>query len=297
MFLGELAAIGTASCWAIGSVLFGYVSVRIGAFTVNTIRIPLAALILLIALYFRGEAIIPADISSTQLFLLSISGFAGLVLGDWCFFQALVNLGPRHASLLAASAPVFAVLIAWLFLNEQLSIIALMGITVTMLGIIGVIMEKRSKTNKTQDNSKMIGIILGFCAGLGQAIGLVLAKYSMGNNLNAMSASLVRMIAAAILIWTLAAIWGKLGLTFKAIRNRRNMSVLIAAAFIGPFIGVWLSLVAVQLTEVGIATTLMALTPILVIPVVIIIHKDYPTIRAVLGTVIAVIGVAIIFYR
>jgi drug/metabolite transporter (DMT)-like permease len=66
-------------------------------------------------------------------------------------------------------------------------------------------------------------------------------------------------------------------------------------AIMGPFLGVWLSLVAVKMIPAGIAATLNAMTPIMVIPVVIFYYKEKVSYRAVLGAVVAFIGVALLF--
>ena len=63
----------------------------------------------------------------------------------------------------------------------------------------------------------------------------------------------------------------------------------------GPFIGVSASLLATQYTSAGIAQTLFALTPILIIaPAAILFHQKV-TVREVIGAVISVAGVCLFF--
>jgi drug/metabolite transporter (DMT)-like permease len=66
-------------------------------------------------------------------------------------------------------------------------------------------------------------------------------------------------------------------------------------AVTGPFLGVWMSLVAVKHTEAGVAMAIMSIVPVLVIPWVIIFFKEKVSLRAVLGAVLAVCGVFILF--
>ena len=80
-------------------------------------------------------------------------------------------------------------------------------------------------------------------------------------------------------------------------KQRYVAFVVILASIAGPFIGVWLSIVAVKYTEAGIASTLLSTVPILLIPMEFIIHKRVPTWRGVFGAVLAVVGVALIFLR
>ena len=64
----------------------------------------------------------------------------------------------------------------------------------------------------------------------------------------------------------------------------------------GPFLGVWLSLVAVSMIPTGIAATLNATTPILIIPVVIAYYREKVSYRALVGAVLAVGGMALLFF-
>ena len=70
---------------------------------------------------------------------------------------------------------------------------------------------------------------------------------------------------------------------------------MTVGAFMGPFLGVWLSLVAVQNAYVGIASTLMALPPVFLIPLSRWVFKEQITTGTILGTILAVTGAALIF--
>ncbi len=68
-------------------------------------------------------------------------------------------------------------------------------------------------------------------------------------------------------------------------------------AVVGPFLGIWLSLVAVQNTRLGIASTLMALPPVLLIPLEFAAFRQRVSRRGIAGTVVALGGVALLFWR
>ena len=63
----------------------------------------------------------------------------------------------------------------------------------------------------------------------------------------------------------------------------------------GPFIGVALSLMAVQYARAGIASTLMALTPVLIILPYALIYKQKVTPKEILGVIVSMTGVALFF--
>lgn len=294
-YFGELAALSTAICWSFGTILFGYAGRRVGSLAINTIRITLAAFLLVAGNLLIEGQILPASCDYHQLLILAISGIIGLTIGDGCYFKSLVILGPRISSLLTASSPIFAVIIAWIFVGQQMSLLDLLGITITLSGISWVILERGSNSFGAQPGSKLLGYLLGICGSLAQAVALTMAKVGMGNNIPPLNASFVRMVSATVAIWIIVLATGRLSNIRRAFRDGKAMTAMSSAAVVGPFLGVWLSLLSVQYTKIGIASTLMATTPLFIIPLVMVIHKERPSVRAIFGTSAAVGGVAIIF--
>jgi drug/metabolite transporter (DMT)-like permease len=295
-FFGELVAMSTAVLWSFGTILFGFSSRRVGSFNVNAIRIVLAAVLLVIGNFIMHGRLLPPVYQNNQLLILGVSGVIGLTLGDSCYFKSLVILGPRIASLMGASSPIFAVVIAWIFLGQKLSVLDLAGIAITLTGIGWVTLERNHNSFGAQPGgSKALGYLLGIGGSLGQAIALSMAKVGMGDNIPPLNASLVRMIAAVITIWIIVIAGGRLPAIKQGLKDRKALGAISAAAFLGPFLGIWFSLVSIQYTKIGIASTLMATTPLWIIPLVMIIHKERPSIRAIFGTLAAVGGVSIIF--
>ena len=294
-YFGELAALSTAICWSFGTILFGYAGRRVGSFAINTIRITLAALLLAAGNLLIEGQILPASYDSHQLLILAISGIIGLTIGDGCYFKSLVILGPRISSLLTASSPIFAVIVAWVFVGQKLGALDLLGITITLAGIGWVILERRSNSFGAQPGSKALGYLLGIGGSLAQAVALTMAKVGMGDNIPPLNASFVRMVSAAIAIWIIVVATRRLTRIRVALQDSKALTAIGSAAVIGPFFGIWLSLLSVQYTKIGIASTLMATTPLFIIPLVMVIHKERPSVRAIFGTAAAVGGVAIIF--
>lgn len=296
MVLGELAALGTSLCWSGGTILFSIAGRLIGSYNVNKLRILVAAVFLTIILLLRFGTVFPTGLSQHVVVYLALSGIVGLSIGDTFYFRCLVILGPRQGSLMMSLAPLMTAFLAFLFIGERLSLMAIAGIIVTLAGVSWVTTDKKNDSAvDNREGSKALGILMGVGGAAGQAGGLVLAKHGMGTDFDPMSATWIRMIFAAAAIWIVAVSRGEIRTTLAAFRTRHAAYALMGAAFLGPTIGVWLSLLAVQHTQAGIAATLMSLPPILVIPLTMIVHKERPTWRSVLGAVIAVIGVAMLF--
>lgn len=296
MFLGELAAMGTSFCWAGGSILFAMAGRRIGSYNVNKLRIPIAVIFLTIALVVFHGTPFPTGINRHALIYLSLSGIVGLSIGDTFYFRSLVILGPRRGSLMMTLVPVMTAVIAYFMIDERLSLLAIAGIGVTLIGIAWVTTDKRDDgLIDRREGSKFVGVLMGIGGAFGQALGLVLAKEGMGKDFNPMSATLIRMIFAFIAIWVVAIFRGEVKRTLKALADRRCLAALSGAAFLGPTVGVSLSLLAVKHAQAGVAATLMSTFPVVIIPLTMIIYKERPSYRAVLGAIIAVAGVAMLF--
>jgi drug/metabolite transporter (DMT)-like permease len=273
--------------------MFARAARRVGGFTLNQTRITLAFLILATIVFLtRGSAWAPGA-GPHNVFLLAGSGLIGLTLGDWAYFNAMVYVGPHLATLFMTLAPPMAALLAIPLLGESLGLVGVLGMVLTLAGIVWVVLERG--TAQIPRGHRLRGAMLGVIASLGQALGLVLSKLGMAGVVDPLPATAMRMGAATLGIWALALATRRAGGVVGLIRDPQARLATLAATLVGPVCGVWLSLVAVSLTKAGIAATLMATTPILVLPLVILIDKERVTRRAALGAVLSVIGIAVLF--
>jgi uncharacterized membrane protein len=143
-------------------------------------------------------------------------------------------------------------------------------------------------------HASLAGLGLAFCGALGQAAGLVLSKVGMGTY-DAVAATQVRVLAGAAgyaLLFFPLRWWPRVA---EALRDRRALGLSSVGAFFGPFLGVSLSLYAVRNTVAGVAASIMAVSPVLIIPLVVVFRGEKVGIGGVLGTVVAVAGVALLF--
>jgi drug/metabolite transporter (DMT)-like permease len=292
--VGELAALATAACWALGTTLFGEASKRVGAFATNLLRIPMGAFFLVSTLFLSRGVLWPTWATSRQVALLTASSFLGLAMGDALFFRSVVLLGPRLATLLSTLAPPVAAVAARMVLQERLSALAVAGMVVTLAGVVWVVSERNSAA-RTAKGVNVEGVAAGVGAAAAQGVGLVLSKMAMGNSLDALSATVIRVTTAVVGVWALALVAGRAQAGVRALRNRQALAFMTGGGVVGPFLGSWLMLTSVKLTATGIASTLMATTPILIIPVVRVVYKERASSRAWLGALVAVAGVGLLF--
>ncbi len=291
MLLGELAALGTATCWSFTGLFFAEAARRIGALRVNLLRLPVALVLLSLATAVTSTPF--ATINGTRASYLAASGVVGLVIGDLALFEAMRRIGPRLAFLIMSLAPIAASLAGLVLLGERPGRLAVLGIAVTLAGVIWVVGEPRA--GQARGSHGATGVAFAVVGAVCQGLGLALAKVGMAGQVPPLAATWVRMGTATVLIWALTALAGRARNLGVAESARRAWLPVLGGAVFGPFVGVWLSLVAARLTDVGIAATLMATTPVLVIPALMVLERYRPTTRALIGTAVTVAGVALLF--
>jgi drug/metabolite transporter (DMT)-like permease len=295
MFLGQLAALSTAVMWALTAVFFNFGGRRMGTGVLNRSRVLFALLFLLAAHLLVEGTLFPLDAAPFRWFWLAISSILGLVLGDAFLYQAYVLIGPRLAMLLMSTVPIYSVLFGWILFGERISTIELTGTLMAVGGIGWVVTEKRRGRTQVEDKQYRTGILFALAAALGQVANLVTARYGLVGGYSTVSATVIRILIAVIVLWGVAILQRRVRHTFQMWRDRQALQAVVAGSFIGPFLGIWFSLIAVQNARLGVASTLMALTPILLIPIEYIVYKNPVSRRGVAGTVIAITGVALLF--
>ena len=295
--MGEIAALLTAVCWAGSSVLFTLSGLKVGAVVVNRTRLIFAVLWLTLTHLIVMGQLVPLTATIDRWFWLGLSGVVGLVIGDAFLFQAYVMIGARISTLIMAIVPVISALFAWTLLGETLTLFEMAGIALVVGGIAWVVLERSNGNEMARDRRHyLIGVLCAVGAAIGQALGLVLSKKGLEGNFPALSGVQIRMLAAAGSLWLVTLITGQAGPTIRQLRQKSDaIKTILGGSIIGPFLGVWLSLVAIQTAFVGIASTLMALTPVVMLPVSHWVFKEKISWQAVLGTGVAMGGVTLLF--
>jgi drug/metabolite transporter (DMT)-like permease len=294
-YIGEIAALLTSLVWSVTSTFFTFASMRLGSAVVNRTRLLMATLLLILIHWFLFNSFLPLDAGSDRWMWLGLSGVVGLVLGDAFLFQAFIWIGARLSMLMMSLVPVFATLIAWIFLGEHLTAMQIFGMVLTLGGVAWVVMEKNGSPQSEEQNYRR-GLIFGVGAAVGQSIGMVLAKNGMSGNFSPISANLIRMSVAMVVMWGITFIQGRARQTVNQLRTHPKATLLLTVGVAtGPVLGVSLSLLALQKTAVGIASTLMSLPPVFLLPISYFVLKERFGWGAVAGTFVAVAGVSILF--
>jgi len=292
-YTGEVSALVTAVFWSCSAIVFSAATVRAGAIPVNVARLLLAALYLALLVPVTGLGL---SLSVSQISLLALSGVIGLAFGDSFLFKAFGELGARVTMLIMSGSPAVAALLAWLVLHETLSYGGILGILVTLAGVALVV---AGNNDGSPAPFAWRGLTFAVLAAVGQGVGLIFAKMAfLEGEINGFVATLVRILASLVIMIPVGVAESRSSDSFRALRtDRRALGLTALGALLGPFLGISFSLIAVAHTDVGVAATLMATVPILMLPLARIVYGERLSWRGTAGAFLAVGGVAILFLR
>ena len=299
--LGELYGLITALCWATGGVMFSRIPLPAWALNLskNVIAGGLLVVTVLAVAFARGGPVSVADLE--VLAWLVPSAFVGIVLGDTWFLQCVKTLGPRKALVIETLVPPFGLLLGWFVLGEVVGATGLLGIGVTLLGVLFVVGDRPDPpTASPGATSARAGAWAGVLAAAAQAVGAALSKKGIlllderGASDSTLEASACRVVVAALLGLGIAGARGRLASVRSAVARPGVLPRLVPAAIAGTFLGIWFSMLTFKHTSIAVATTLCALTPVFVLPIVAVFLKHRVTVRGAVGALVAVVGVAVL---
>lgn len=299
-YLGEFSALLTAIFWTVTSLSFESAGKRVGSLSVNLIRLILAFFLYAVYLKITRGMFLPLDAGLERWIWLSLSGLVGFVVGDLLLFQAFVVIGARISMLIMSLSPPITALISWLMLGEILTPMNWLGMTVTLTGIVMVVLKRGEKSGQGLLRRKIVssyslkGILLALGGAAGQAAGLVLSKKGMGSY-DAFASSQIRVLSGLAGFLLIILVMKRWPMVARAFRNKPAMKWIVLGSVFGPFLGVSFSLLAVQHTRAGIAATIMAIVPVLIIPPAVILFKEKVNWKEIAGAIITVGGIMLFF--
>lgn len=292
-YLGESAALLTSVCWSLNSVCFTVAGRRVGSASVNLSRLLMALVLLLLVHWaFYGNPF-PLQAGHTRLGWLALSGLIGFALGDAVLFEAFVLIGARLAMLLMTLSPIFSALLAWAFLGQAISLPKVTAMAVTLAGIAWVVWDGGDQEAHPH---LWRGLLLGVGGALGQSVGLLFSKFGLTGEFSPVSANLIRVTAGVFALFLYFSATGRLRGALTGLRDGRATAFIGLGAITGPVLGVVLSLVAIAKAPMGVAATLMSLSPVLLLPVSHLLFRERVGGHAILGTLLALAGAAALFF-
>lgn len=302
-FQGELAALGAAFIWAVSSFIYVSLGKQMLPLVLNATKTGVAIVLILLTLGLQGN--IPA-IGLEAAVLLLFSGIIGIGIGDTAFFAALNQLGARRVLLIQALAPPLTAILAAIFLQEQLSLSACLGIVLTVAGVSWVIVERTPDVEETDRAMVTMaeivktaiprGVVWALVAALAQAGGAVLSRTALvTTEISPLESTLLRLLGGMVVLVGLLCLPRSRWQGFQPLRSGQFLAIVIATSFAGTYLGIWLQQVSLKYTQAGIAQSLSATSPLFVIPFA-MWAGERVSLRAILGALVALAGVWLLFH-
>ena len=306
--LGEIISLIVALSWTVTALFADKASHRLGSMTTNVIRLVLASVFLGAILWIGLGHPYPVYADAKAWAWLAASAVVGYVFGDWCLFNCYLYIGARFGQLFMTLAPPMAAIAGWIILGETLTWKSMFAMGITLLGI-AISILSRGEGHHVRLTLPLKGVLLGLGAGLGQGVGLVLSKVGMEHyatlvpadapaamgTLLPFASTMIRAIVGSLGFLLLMTLQRQTAQLKAAFHDRVGMRYALIVTLFGPVLGVSLSLMAVHYTSAGIASTLMALTPVFIlIPYAFVYHQRISA-REFLGVVVSMTGVALFF--
>lgn len=294
--IGEVAALAAALCYSLASASYTLAGRKLGA-SVSMALSLVISLVFLIPIHqaLHGEPF-PFAASPQRWLILGLSSLAGFVISALLLLRAFQYIGPRLTLLIGSTSPIYAAFLALLFLGQGLSPYAVIGILLVISGVVWVVSEDAAGSFSGRHADYGKGLATAFAAALTQGISFVLMSEGVAADFPAMSASLIRTIVGLVLLWAFISLRGKLRYNLSLLAQEpRALALIAAAALAGPVFGATLILLSLQFTSVGISSTLTGTMPIFLLPISFVVFEERITIRAIVGTIVAIIGVAFLF--
>lgn len=292
--IGEIAAFGTAICWTTSALFFERATRRIGVLNVNFFKVTIAFFLLTATAGIARGMPLPLDAPRDAWLFLSLSSLFGFVLADMFLFTAYKTIGSRVTTLFLALSPPMTAGFGYLLLGESLGSRGWGGMALVMAGIVIAVAARRDPKAGRMSREDKKGYLFALVASIGQSIGIVFSRRGVAHY-DAVSASQIRVFFAIIGFGAIAMIRDRGRGVAAAVKDRVAMKPVLAGAVFGPYIGVALSLFAAQKTYAGVVSTLIGLTPVLIIPPSIVLLKQKVRPLEIAGAAIAVAGSALFF--
>ena len=307
---GIIFGLLTTLTWSLGIFPFTQAARRLGVNPLNHFRLVLALVFITVISIVINRSGFIALFRHDHLqawIWLGLSGIVGLTIGDYFAFKMYSILGARLGSVLSTFAPAATLFSGWLLINEQISLIGIVGIIITIIGVNFISLGKRERLKIPLTDKSHItkGIIAGVLSALCQGAGLVMAKKGMileghlGIVLQPFHATFIRLSIATASLFIFTVLSRNLNaVIFPILINKEGgIKYAIAGTIFGPTLGVSLSLYTITLIEPSVAQTIFSLVPVMALFIARILTKEKITTQSLAGVAVATVGVFILIWR
>ena len=291
--IGYFLAIGAAAIWSAVALSATRVVRYFGSYNYNLLRLLGIIFFFFPYVYINWESLY---FNQSIFSAIILSSIIGIIIGDTFLFVCLKRLGPRRQALLFSMQIPFTIILAEIFLQTLPSITELIGCALIFSGLLIDIQFNRTIPDDDLENiqgNKYTGLFAGIGLALCQSIGIILMKPALQTT-DPIIVSYLRVIVAAVIMFgSLSFI--KNNQLWEKMKNIKVTLFSIFLGFMGMGVGMTMLIYALKYGNPGVISTLSSTMPIMIIPILWIVTKNYAGHLAVVGATLTCVGAGIIF--
>ena len=291
--IGYFLAIGAAAIWSAVALSATRVVRYFGSYNYNLLRLLGIIVFFFPYVYINWESLY---FNQSIFSAIILSSIIGIIIGDTFLFVCLKRLGPRRQALLFSMQIPFTIILAEIFLQTLPSLTELVGCALIFSGILIAIQFNRTIPDDDLENiqgNKYTGLFAGIGLALCQSIGIILMKPALQTT-DPIIVSYLRVIVAAIIMFG-SLFFIKNNQLWEKMKNIKVTLFSIFLGFMGMGVGMTMLIYALKYGNPGVISTLSSTMPIMIIPIVWIVTKNYAGHLAVVGATLTCVGAGIIF--
>ena len=291
--IGYVLAISAAAIWSVVALSATRIVRYFGSYNYNLLRLVGIIVIFSPYVFLKWE---PLYFENSIFLAIFLSSVIGIIIGDTFLFICLKRLGPRRQALLFSMQIPFTIVLAEIFLQSLPSLTELIGCALIFSGILIAIQFNRSIPNDDLENiqgNKYTGLLAGIGLALCQSIGIILMKPALGST-DPIIVSYLRIIIAAVIMFG-SLFFIKNNQLWEKMKDYKKTIFSVFLGFMGMGVGMTMLIFALKFGNPGVISTLSSTMPIMIIPILWIVTKNYAGHLAVIGAVLTCLGAGIIF--
>lgn len=229
--------------------------------------------------------------------LFALSGIIGTYMGRRMLFDAVRILGPARASVFHSTAPIFALVGAWLIAQERLGLYELGIMVLVMVGLLFT--QPRSTYSSKHPDAKALrsGMFAGLVAVAGFGMGNVVRGIGVRGWDEPVLGAVVASATALVCQVASTRGWSAIGAQLRA--ADRNAYLLYIACGVSTSLGAIFLASAMKYLEIALAVLVVHSTPLVIFPVSVFIlrNREDLTVRTVMGAVLVLSGILLLSLR
>ena len=288
-----ILAIGAAAIWSMVALSATRIVRYFGSYNYNLLRLLGIIVFLFPYVYINWESIY---FNQSIFSAIVLSSIIGIIIGDTFLFICLKRLGPRRQALLFSMQIPFTIILAEVFLQTLPSLIELIGCSLIFLGILIAIQFNKTIPDDDLENiqgNKYAGLFAGIGLALCQSIGIILMKPALEST-DPIIVSYLRVIVAAVIMFG-SLFFIKNNQLWERMKDIKQTIFSIFLGFMGMGVGMTMLIIALKDGNPGVISTLSSTMPIMIIPILWVVTKNYAGHLAVVGATLTCVGTGIIF--